>query len=58
MQSVQRRLLVLLGDKLVKYFVEICGFAICNLRINNNTLRICDLRAGTPKKICGVVIAE
>jgi hypothetical protein len=34
----------------------ICGIAIFGLIIAN--LRICDLRTGTPRKICELVIAD
>jgi len=35
---------------------EICGIAICELIIAN--MRICDLRTGTSRRICALVIAE
>jgi hypothetical protein len=60
---LKRELLGLFCERVVQYFVEICGFAICglnheNLRIcrlaHRRNLRICD--SGMSPKICRFVI--
>jgi hypothetical protein len=51
-ESLQTRLLRLILDRVVQYFVKTCDLRINHkdFRINHKNLRICNLQTGTPKE--------